>query len=95
MELLKVTKGGALHFKLSDGRIGVSYESGYVRVNTKSKNMYHGRKTMYQINKLVKVKTPDYYKGVIGTNYFYKRELITDQRDRINLLFRFNNNNCI
>jgi hypothetical protein len=95
MKLLKVTKSGALHFELSDGRIGVSYESGYVRVNTKSKNMYHGKKTMYQINKMTKVKTPDYYKGVIGTNYFYKRELITDQRDRINLLFRFNNNNCI
>tara|TARA_R110000823_G_scaffold90988_1_gene200667 strand:- start:1203 stop:1466 length:264 start_codon:yes stop_codon:yes gene_type:complete len=87
MKLLKVTKSGALHFELSDGRIGVSYESGYVRVNTKSKNMYHGKKTMYQINKMTKVKTEN--------SYFYKRELITDQRDRINLLFRFNNNNCI
>tara|TARA_R110000851_G_scaffold195408_1_gene346194 strand:- start:1043 stop:1306 length:264 start_codon:yes stop_codon:yes gene_type:complete len=87
MKLLKVTKSGALHFELSDGRIGVSYESGYVRVNTKSKNMYHGKKTMYQINKMTKVKTEN--------SYFYKRELITDQIDRINLLFRFNNNNCI
>ena len=95
MKLIKITKSGALHFRLSDGRLGACYESGYVRVQTKGRNMYHGRKTMYQINKLVKVTTPDYYKGVIGTNYFYKRELITDQRDRINLLFRFNNNNCI
>ena len=28
MELLKVTKGGSLHFKLSDGRLGVTYQSG-------------------------------------------------------------------
>ena len=87
MELLKVTKGGALHFRLSDGRIGVSYESGYVRVNTKSKNMYHGRKTMYQINKLTKVKTKD--------NYYYKRTLVPTQYDRVNMLINFNNNNCI
>ena len=87
MELLKVTKSGALHFKLSDGRIGVSYESGYVRVNTKSKNMYHGRKTMYQINKLTKVKTKD--------NYYYKRTLVPTQYDRVNMLINFNNNNCI
>jgi hypothetical protein len=87
MELLKVTKGGALHFRLSDGRIGVSYESGYVRVNTKSKNMYHGRKTMYQINKLTKVKTKD--------SYYYKRTLVPTQYDRVNMLINFNNNNCI
>ena len=90
MELLKVTKGGALHFKLSDGRLGVSYESGYVRVSVKGIS-----NRLYQINKLVKVTTPDYYKGVMGTNYFYKRVLIDNQIDRINLLFRFNNNNCI
>jgi hypothetical protein len=59
MELIKVTKGGSLHFKLSDGRLGVTYPSGYVRVSTK-------RKT----------------------------ELIPLQRDRINFLFEFNNNNC-
>ena len=87
MELLKVTKGGALHFRLSDGRIGVSYESGYVRVNTKSKNIYHGRKTMYQINKLVKVKTK--------SSYFYKRNIITNCVDRVQCLLNFNNNNCI
>ena len=87
MELLKVTKGGALHFRLSDGRIGVSYESGYVRVSTKSKNMYHGKKTMYQINKLTKVKTKD--------NYYYKRMLVPTQYERVNMLINFNINNCI
>jgi len=90
MELLKVTKGGALHFKLSDGRLGVSYESGYVRVSVKGTN-----NRLYQINKLVKVTTPDYYKGVMGTNYFYKRILINNQYDRVNMLINFNINNCI
>jgi hypothetical protein len=85
MELLKVTKGGALHFKLSDGRLGVSYESGYVRVSTKRKTELSGK--LYQINKLVKVNTKD--------NYFYKRILINNQYDRVNMLINFNVNNCI
>ena len=86
MELLKVTKGGSLHFKLSDGRLGVSYSSGYVRVSTKSL-MYKNTK-MYQINK----KT-----GYVpsGSKYtFYQRELLPLQRDRLNLLINFNENNC-
>ena len=49
MELIKVTKDGSLHFKLSDGRIGVSYSSGYVRVSTRSTTSKNLR--MYQINK--------------------------------------------
>ena len=87
MKLIKITNKGSLHFRLTDGRLGVCYESGYVRVNTKSKNMYHGRKTMYQINKLTKVKTKD--------NYYYKRTLVPTQYDRVNMLINFNNNNCI
>ena len=82
MELLKVTKGGALHFKLSDGRLGVSYESGYVRVSIKGDN-----KRLYQVNKQVKENTKD--------NYFYKRILINNQYDRVNMLINFNINNCI
>tara|TARA_R110002012_G_scaffold124420_1_gene275524 strand:- start:485 stop:742 length:258 start_codon:yes stop_codon:yes gene_type:complete len=85
MELLKVTKGGALHFKLSDGRLGVSYESGYVRVSTKRKTELSGK--LYQINKLTKVKTKD--------NYYYKRTLVLTQYERVNMLINFNNNNCI
>ena len=87
MKLLKVTKGGALHFKLSDGRLGVSYESGYVRVSVKGIS-----NRLYQINKMIKVLEPNKWNV---NNYNYKRILITNQRDRINLLFRFNNNNCI
>ena len=87
MKLLKVTKSGSLHFELSDGRIGVSYSSGYVRVSTKSTN-YTKNLRMYQINK-----KNTYYPN--GSEFgYYRRELISNQRDRINLLFRFNNNNC-
>jgi len=86
MELLKVTKDGSLHFKLSDGRIGVSYSSGYVRVSTRSTTSKNLR--MYQINK----KT-----GYVpsGSRYtFYQRELLPLQRDRLNHLMNFNNKNC-
>ena len=88
MELLKVTRDGSLHFKLSDGRIGVSYTSGYVRVSTKSPNFYTKNIKLYQINK----KT-----GYVpsGSRYtFYQRELLPLQRDRLNLLINFNENNC-
>ena len=86
MELIKVTKDGSLHFKLSDGRIGVSYSSGYVRVSTKSTTSKNLR--MYQINK----KT-----GYVpsGSRYtFYQRELLPLQKDRLNHLMNFNNKNC-
>jgi hypothetical protein len=90
MKLIKVTKGGALHFKLSDGRLGVTYPSGYVRVSTKGIN-YNGRTLMYQINK--QIKTP--YEIENGKGWFtVERKLIPLQRDRINHLFCFNNMNC-
>ncbi len=82
MELLKVTKGGALHFKLSDGRLGVTYPTGYVRVSTK-----YSHSRLYQINvKKYEDTTVDYPKSI--------RVLIPLQRDRINHLFCFNNKNC-
>ena len=46
MKLIKITKSGALHFKLSDGRIGLTYPTGYVRVSVKGINS-----RLYQINK--------------------------------------------
>ena len=91
MKLIKVTKGGALHFKLSDGRLGVTYPSGYVRVSTKGINYNNGRTLMYQINK--QIKTPFQIEN--GKGWFtVERELIPLQRDRINHLFCFNNMNC-
>ena len=86
MKLIKITNKGSLHFRLTDGRLGVCYESGYVRVQTKGKNMYHGKFTMYQINKLTKV--------ITKSSYFYKRDIITNCVDRVQHLLNFDNNNC-
>ena len=91
MKLIKITKGGALHFRLSDGRLGACYESGYVRVQTKGKNMYHGRKTMYQINKMIKVPAPTEWNR---NDYWHRRVLITNCVDRVQCLLDFDNNNC-
>jgi len=90
MKLIKITNKGSIHFRLTDGRLGVCYESGYVRVQTKGRNMYHGKFTMYQINKLIKLKPNT--KG----NYFpiYERKLITNCVDRVQHLLNFDNNNC-
>ena len=85
MELLKVTRDGSLHFKLSDGRIGVSYTSGYVRVSVKGiKNK------LYQINKQTFTDSEDNARGYT----FVERELLPLQRDRLNHLMNFNNKNC-
>ena len=91
MKLIKITNKGSLHFRLTDGRLGVCYESGYVRVQTKGRNMYHGRKTMYQINQMIKVLEPTKWNV---DNYNYKRILITKCADRIQFLFDFDKNNC-
>ena len=88
MELIKVTKDGSLHFKLSDGRIGVSYSSGYVRVSTKSPNFYTKNIKLYQINKKKSYVTP------INEYTFYQRELLPLQKDRLNHLMKFNAKNC-
>ena len=87
MKLLKITPKNSMHFRMSDGRLGVVYTSGYVRVSTKSRN-----KKLYQINKLTKVLTPTKWNA---DNYNYKRELINNSEDRIKMLFKFNQANCI
>ena len=82
MKLIKITNKGSLHFRLSDGRLGVCYESGYIRVSVKGIN-----NRLYQINKQVKI--------ITKSSYFYKRQLITNCVDRVQYLLNFNNNNCI
>ena len=82
MKLIKVTKGGALHFELSDGRLGVTYPSGYVRVSTK-----YSHSRLYQINK-------QKFEDITKPYSRVGRVLIPVQKDRINHLFRFNNRNC-
>ena len=81
MKLIKITNKGSLHFKMSDGRIGVCYESGMVRVSVKNST-----KRFYQINKQLKV--------ITKSSYFYKRELIFTCVNRVQHLMNFNNNNC-
>jgi hypothetical protein len=84
MELIKVTKKGSIHFKLDDGRLGISYNSGYIRVSVKGIN-----NRLYQINKKIILRY-----GKLNDQYHYKRELITSSSDRVKVLLEFNNNNC-
>ena len=84
MKLIKVTKRGSLHFELSDGRIGVSYSSGYVRVSTFSTGPH---RRMYQINKQI-------IKPSLSPYSIINRVLIPFQNDRLNHLMNFNNKNC-
>lgn len=88
MKLLKITKNGSLHFQLSDGRIGVTYDTGYVRVSTKSTTTKNPR--MYQINKQTFTDAKDNVRGYT----FVERELLPSQIDRINRLIAFNLKNC-
>ena len=85
MKLLKITKNNSMYFELSDGRVGITYNSGYVRVTTKSNS-----KKLYQINKKL---TARY--GKFDDQYHYKRVLLNNSDDRIKMLFAFNQNNCI
>ena len=86
MQLFKITKQGSLHFKLTDGRIGVCYESGMVRVSVKNST-----KRFYQINKMIKVSAP---MREFPDNYFYKRTLISTCVNRVQHLMNFDNSNC-
>ena len=85
MKLLKITKNGSLHFQLSDGRIGVTYDTGYVRVSTKSLTTKNLR--MYQINQQKFDDPTQPYSRV-------RRVLLSSQIDRINTLIAFNLKNC-
>lgn len=87
MKLLKITSKNSIYFRMSDGRLGVVYASGYIRVSTKSQS-----RKLYQINKKIKVFEPTKWNA---NNYNYKRELINNSEDRIKMLLEFNQNNCI
>ena len=95
MELIKVSRGGALHFKLKDGRKAVSYPSGYVRVSTKGCDQF-GIVRMYQINKVIRHERGfcTNSSGYSWWDYHYTRVLIPLQKDRLNLLLEFERKNC-
>ena len=89
MKLIKTTNGN-LYFRLTDGRVGVCYTSGYVRVSTKRSKVNTKNHKMYQINKVIKL--PPNTKG----NHFpmYERKLIIGFVSRVQHLLNFDNKNC-
>lgn len=84
MKLFKITKNKSLHFKMSDGRIGIVYESGYVRVSVKGIN-----DKLYQINQKKQFKSKKY-----PDFYIYKRTLVKDHVDRVKMLYNYDLKNC-
>lgn len=89
MKLIKITSKGSLHFEMSDGRRGVSYESGYVRISVKPHNIgWRGTAgRMYQINKQLTKECDNH-------GYYYERVLLPNQTDRLNRLLQFNRDSC-
>ncbi len=83
MKVLNISKSGTIKCELSDGRLGYTYRSGYVRVSLK-----HNSKRLYQIN----VKRTNY--NAKRSNYYYTRELLYNELDRLRLLYTFDQNNC-
>jgi len=84
MKLIKVTKKGSLHFNMNDGRLGISYETGYIRVSVKGI-----RNRLYQINSVKRIVSTEY-----RDFYHYERILIPSQADRLNALLEFESKNC-
>jgi len=90
MELIKVTKSGAIHYELDDGRIGATYPSGYVRVSTNGVGYYSKRLKFYQINPQRK----KWYDKSKDWGYHHIRLKVNNHSDRTRLLLDFNNKNC-
>ena len=81
MILVNVSKRGTLKFQLKDGRHVLSYNSGYVRMDS-------GRSDrLYQINKVRRVKGTWKY-------YNYERILIPCPKQRYEYLLNFEMRNC-
>ena len=83
MQILNISKNGTIKCEMSDGRLGYTYKSGYVRVSLK-----HNSKRLYQIN----VKRTHY--NAQRSNYYYTRELLYNELDRLRMLYAFDQNNC-
>ncbi|RLI48901.1 hypothetical protein DRO61_05855 [Candidatus Bathyarchaeota archaeon] len=90
MKLIKVTKSGAIHYELDDGRIGATYPSGYVRVSTYGIGHYSKRVKFYQINKQKK----KWYDKSKAWGFNIIRLKVNNHSDRTRLLLDFNNKNC-
>ncbi len=83
MQVLNISTNGTIKCEMSDGRSGYTYKSGYVRVSLK-----HNSKRLYQIN----VKRTNY--NAKRSNYYYTRELLYNELDRLRMLYAFDQNNC-
>ena len=89
MKVLKISKNGTIKCEMSDGRLGYTYTSGYVRVSCKDQPHFRRRGVkLYQINK----KRKNYYAK--GNYYYYTRELVFDQLKRLQMLYTFDLKNC-
>ena len=78
MKLVNINKNGTQKFQLEDGRFILSYESGYVRIDS-------GLDRLYQINKVRKID--------FGDDYYYKRILIPCPSERFQYIVDWVNKN--
>ena len=89
MQVLNISKNGTIKCEMSDGRLGYTYKSGYVRVSCKAHSNFRRRGIkIYQINKKRKHISAD------GRNYYYTRELVFDQLKQLQMLYAFDRKNC-
>ncbi len=89
MKVLNISKNGTIKCEMSDGRLGYTYKSGYVRVSCKDQPHFRRRGVkLYQINRKRKNMSAN------GINYYYTRELLYNELDRLRMLYAFDLKNC-
>ncbi len=89
MKVLNISKTGTIKCEMSDGRLGYTYKSGYVRVSCKDQPHFRRRGIkLYQINRKRKNMSAN------GINYYYTRELVFDQLKQLQMLYTFDLKNC-
>ena len=86
MKVLNISKNGTIKCEMSDGRLGYTYKSGYVRVSLKGGE--RRKKKLYQINTKRKNMSAN------GINYYYTRELVFDKLKQLQMLHAFDLKNC-
>ena len=77
MKLLEINKNGTATFLLTDGRLILSYQSGYVRIDNRKSDR------LYQINKVTR------YKPTNSEYYFHTRVLIPNELDRLQYIINW------
>ena len=89
MKLVNISKNGTLKFQLKDNRFVLSYNSGYVRMDS-------GRSDrLYQMNRVKKTyEIVECWSGNSIESYRYERILIPNPKKRYEFLLNFENKNC-